>query len=143
MSSAEKVGNVTKHQPALGQFLFEIRAQNAGLDARGTRHRIDIQNAVHAAQIDGAHHARIGAMHFQTSCNICAATERDDDNAEPIGSGEQPGNLVFVVRINDAIGSEIYPPMPDAPQIACALAIGMQQPIEIGNRPPYQWKDLR
>src|SRR5690606_39385515 len=35
------------------QLLLERGAQHARLDARGLRHRIDLEDAVHAAHVDG------------------------------------------------------------------------------------------
>ena len=73
----ERVG-VVPEGPALGvELLLQPRAVDAGLHAREPRGGVDVDEPVHALEVDGDHRPRLVARRLEAAGDARAAAERD------------------------------------------------------------------
>ena len=124
----KRVGEMAKRYPICAQLLFEIGAEDSGLDSRCTGLCIYGEHSPQAAHIQRNRHAP-GLHSFQAAGNIRSAAEGDDHDVV-IGCGSKGQQYVTLTfGIDDQIGSTGSEAAAQAEQIAEAFAIGVKHSL--------------
>ena len=112
------------------ELLLEPRTGRPRLDARGARHRVDLEHAVHRSQIDGDRAVpRAPAGPLDAADDARPAAEGDHRESIALAPREHARHVLFVTRERDRVGRPGEVPREGACDVAVPLAVRVQRAL--------------
>ena len=118
-------------QPRRPSWVLEVGPEHAGLDPREPGVLVDLEDLVHAAEVDGDDGALLLGQGVQAAGDVAAAAEGDEHEVGLAGQVDQGADVVLAARVDDRVGDarEVGGAQPE--EVAQALAVRVHDPVEV------------